>query len=161
MGGMLATGALSLQGYLSRHVRSVTMLGSGCYGAGSWHSWLKPLLLSVCALGFPGGFASSTYSTLIGTWASPRVIEFLFYWHSNVEASAGGRGGERLEGRPGKGRWRGEARGGVDGDRRGARRTRASGDGVGWGGAARTCKRPHALGADAALWRRTRGARRG
>ena len=42
------TGALSLQGYLARSIRSVTMLGSGCYGAGSFHSYVKPLLMALC-----------------------------------------------------------------------------------------------------------------
>jgi Zn-dependent protease with chaperone function len=90
MGGMLATGALSLQGYLSRHIRSVTMLGSGCYGAGSWYSYLKPLLLAMCVLGFPGGFMSWLFSKLfVGTWAGATKvgwpIETLFYWTANTE----------------------------------------------------------------------------
>ncbi|GBF95977.1 alpha beta hydrolase [Raphidocelis subcapitata] len=89
MGGMLATGALSLQGFLSRHIRSVTMLGSGCFGAGSWHSALKPVLLGLCLLGFPGGFASGLYSRLVGTWASLWPIETLFYWRSNTEPEIG------------------------------------------------------------------------
>jgi hypothetical protein len=97
MGGMLGTGALSLQGYLSRHIRSVTMLGSGCFGAGSWHSALRPLLLALCALGFPAATLGSIYSTLVGTWASVWPIETLLYWRSNLEvrkrAPPGGGGG--------------------------------------------------------------------
>ena len=90
MGGMLATGALSLQGYLSRHIRSVTMLGSGCYGAGSFHSYVKPLLLALCLYGFPGGLAGGLVGKLIGTWASVPLwpIETLFYWTGNTEVRA-------------------------------------------------------------------------
>lgn len=93
MGGMLATGALSLQGYLSRHIRSVTMLGSGCYGAGSFHSYVRPLLLALCLYGFPGGFAGGLVGKLVGTWASAGLwpVETLFYWTSNTEVR--GRGG--------------------------------------------------------------------
>jgi hypothetical protein len=102
MGGMLATGALSLQGFLSRHIRTVTMLGSGCFGAGSWHSALKPLLLGLCVLGFPGGFASGLYSRVVGTWASLWPIETLFYWRSNTEVGWGGplRGARHAAPRP-------------------------------------------------------------
>jgi hypothetical protein len=87
MGGMLATGALSLQGFLSRHIRSVTMLGSGCFGAGSWHSALKPIVLGLCVRGFPGGLAAGLFSKLIGTWASIKPVEALFYWTGNTDVS--------------------------------------------------------------------------
>lgn len=85
MGGMLATGALSLQGYLSRHIESVTMLGSGCFGAGSWHAVLKPLVMVLCHFGFPGRVAGSVVGKLIGTWARLWIIESAFYWRSNTE----------------------------------------------------------------------------
>ncbi|KIY96036.1 lipase [Monoraphidium neglectum] len=85
MGGMLATGALSMQGPLAQTVRSVVMLGSGCYGAGSWYSLLKPLVLGLCCFGFPGGVAGATIGKLAGTWASLAVMEAVFYWRSNTE----------------------------------------------------------------------------
>ena len=85
MGGMLATGVLSLQGVVSRHVRSVTMLGSGCFGAGSWHSVLKPLVLVLCYFGFPGHVAGSAIGRLVGTWAQMSLVETAFYWRSNIE----------------------------------------------------------------------------
>ena len=90
MGGMLATGALSLQGYLARSIRSVTMLGSGCYGAGSFHSYVKPLLMALCLYGFPGGFAGGVVGRLVGSWASAGLwpVETLFYWTSNTEVNA-------------------------------------------------------------------------
>ena len=89
---MLATGALSLQGYLARSIRSVTMLGSGCYGAGSFHSYVKPLLMALCLYGFPGGFAGGVVGRLVGSWASAGLwpIETLFYWTSNTEVRACG-----------------------------------------------------------------------
>jgi hypothetical protein len=61
------------------------MLGSGCFGAGSWHSALRPLLLALCALGFPAATLGSIYSVLMGTWASIWPIETLLFWRSNIE----------------------------------------------------------------------------
>lgn len=85
MGGMLAAGALSMQGPLAAAIRSVAMLGSGCYGAGAWYALLKPLVLALCYLGFPGGLAGSVIGRLAGTWASVAPAEVLFYWRSNTE----------------------------------------------------------------------------
>ena len=87
MGGMLATGALSLQGHLSRHVRSVTLLGSGCYGAGSWHELLRPLLTVLCWFGFPGKLAGGVVGGLVGTNVLS-LVESVFYWRSNTEVRA-------------------------------------------------------------------------
>jgi len=86
MGGMLATGALSLGGYLSRHIRSLTMLGSGCFGTGSWHSLLKPTVSLLCRFGFPGRIAGSFVSALIGT-KMLALVEAAFYWPSNMTPS--------------------------------------------------------------------------
>jgi hypothetical protein len=88
MGGMLATGALSMQTALAPSVRSITMVGSGCYGAGSWYSLLKPLVLAICLFGFPGDAAGAAIGKLAGTWASLAVAEAMFYWRSNTEVRA-------------------------------------------------------------------------
>jgi hypothetical protein len=85
MGGMLATGAMSsLDGSLSRHIATITMLGSGCYGAGSWHSVLKPAVLALSRWGFPGTLAGHLVGGLVG---SPvlALLESAFYWRSNME----------------------------------------------------------------------------
>ncbi|GBF90704.1 alpha beta hydrolase [Raphidocelis subcapitata] len=86
MGGMLATGAMSLQGALSRHVRSVVMLGSGCFGAGSWHSVLRPFVSVLCWPGFHGVLAGAIVGPLVRTHALS-LVESAFYWRSNTELS--------------------------------------------------------------------------
>ena len=84
MGGMLAVGAMSQQGYLSRRVRSITMMASGCYGAGSWHSVLKPIVLLLSVCGFPGKQAGSLMGALAGTRALA-LLEGALYWRSNIQ----------------------------------------------------------------------------
>jgi pimeloyl-ACP methyl ester carboxylesterase len=88
MGGMLATGAMSLQGALSRHVRSIVMLGSGCFGAGSWHSLLRPFVSVLCWPGFHGVLAGAVVGRLVRTHTLS-LVESAFYWRSNTQVGRG------------------------------------------------------------------------
>eukprot|EP00878_Enallax_costatus_P007991 GHUV01008358.1.p1 GENE.GHUV01008358.1~~GHUV01008358.1.p1 ORF type:complete len:238 (+),score=53.11 GHUV01008358.1:974-1687(+) len=91
MGGMLAIGLLSQQGKFASGLRSITLVASGCFGAGSWHSVLRPIILPVTAFGFPAGLICSAIGTLS---AFTRVLWFmyfiqgLFYCPSNTPVKA-------------------------------------------------------------------------
>lgn len=99
MGGMLAVGAASLHPKLARAARTITLLGSGCFGAGSWHAALRPLLAALCLLGFPGREAGGLLGAFAGTGAAA-LLESVFYWRSNMEVRAQGSGGVGGRGAP-------------------------------------------------------------
>lgn len=85
MGGMLACGALSSQAPSAAAFKSVTMLASGCFGTGSWHSWCQGLINMLCtAWGFPAGYACWLLSLLSGSICSLSLFETFFYWRSNM-----------------------------------------------------------------------------
>jgi pimeloyl-ACP methyl ester carboxylesterase len=84
MGGMLAVGSLSLGGDVARAIASLTMVGSGCYGAGSWHAVLGPALRWLLPFGFPGVVAGHIMAPFVGTGLMG-LVESIFYWRSNIE----------------------------------------------------------------------------
>lgn len=81
---MLAVGLLSEQGKYVSALRSVTLLASGCFGQGSWHSILAPLITRITKYGFPAGLVCSAIGSLTGTSMSLWPVEVLFYWPSNM-----------------------------------------------------------------------------
>lgn len=81
---MLAVGLQSQQGKLASAIRSITMLASGCFGSGSWHSVLKPVINGITRYGFPAGAVLWAVSLLTGTAASLLPVEALFYWPCNM-----------------------------------------------------------------------------
>lgn len=87
-GGMLAVGLQSQQHKLAASVRSITMLASGCFGAGSWHSYLKPVINVITRYGFPAGVGCWALSLLSGTAAALLPLEALFYCPSNMPRTA-------------------------------------------------------------------------
>eukprot|EP00882_Tetradesmus_deserticola_P032198 GHRQ01036446.1.p1 GENE.GHRQ01036446.1~~GHRQ01036446.1.p1 ORF type:complete len:212 (-),score=88.05 GHRQ01036446.1:114-749(-) len=81
---MLAVGLLSQQGKFAGALRSVTLLASGCFGRGSWHGILAPLIRSITGCGFPAGAVCSAVGSLIGTAAALWLVEALFYMPRNM-----------------------------------------------------------------------------
>lgn len=86
MGGMLAVGATSRGLDWGSALRSVTLLSSGCFGAGSWHSYVGPLVRRITALGFHAGHLVPFATALKGpfrpiAWG----VQALFYTHDNVD----------------------------------------------------------------------------
>jgi hypothetical protein len=87
-GGMLAVGLLSQQHALAKALRSVTLLASGCFAQGSWHSVLAPLIRVITRFGFPAGAVTALVGALSGTAAALLPLEALFYWPSNTPPAA-------------------------------------------------------------------------
>ncbi|WIA16477.1 hypothetical protein OEZ85_013159 [Tetradesmus obliquus] len=87
MGGMLGSGLCSQAGKWGKRLRSVTLLGSGCFGDGSWHVLLKKLVVPVTSFGFPAHITTQGLALLANTPVALSVFEALFYWPANVEAS--------------------------------------------------------------------------
>lgn len=87
-GGMLAVGLQSQQPKLAAAIRSITMLASGCFGRGSWHGLLKPLINIITGYGFPAGAVCWAVGLLSGTMAALLPIEALFYWPCNMPQAA-------------------------------------------------------------------------
>lgn len=81
---MLAVGLQSQRGKLAGAIRSITMLASGCFGSGSWHSLLKPVINSITRYGFPAGALLWAASLLTGTAAALLPVEVLFYVPCNM-----------------------------------------------------------------------------
>lgn len=81
---MLAVGLQSQRGKLAGALRSITLLASGCFGSGSWHSVLKPVINSITGYGFPAGAVCWAVSLLSGTAAALLPVEALFYWPCNM-----------------------------------------------------------------------------
>jgi pimeloyl-ACP methyl ester carboxylesterase len=86
MGGMLAVGALSRGMACAAAFRSITLLASGCFGAGSWHSLVAPLVTRAAAMGFHAGQVVPALANLRGLmrplgW----LVSSLFYVQGNVE----------------------------------------------------------------------------
>lgn len=75
MGGMLACGLLSQQGKYASILRSAALVGSGCFGDGSWHAVLKPLVKPIIRLGFPAGTAGQGLALLADTPAALTLFE--------------------------------------------------------------------------------------
>lgn len=84
MGGMLAVGLLSQQGPFAAALRSVTLLASGCFGRGSWHSILAPLITRLTGYGFPAGLVCAAVGSLVGSAAALWFVEALFYMPCNM-----------------------------------------------------------------------------
>lgn len=63
------------------------MLGSGCFGDGSFHYWLRPLLIALCLFGFPAGFGGAIVGRLIASFVPMWPIAGFFYWPGNTEVS--------------------------------------------------------------------------
>ncbi|WIA36649.1 hypothetical protein OEZ86_007933 [Tetradesmus obliquus] len=87
MGGMLGSGLCSQAGKWGKRLRSVTLLGSGCFGDGSWHVLLKKLVVPVTSFGFPAHITTQGLALLANTPVALSVFEALFYWPANVEAA--------------------------------------------------------------------------
>lgn len=91
MGGMLAVGAASRGMACAAAMRSLTLLGSGCFGAGSWHDLLAPLLVRFAA---PAGFHAGFFVSLLARLKNPLFAPFaavtraLFVVGGNVDAAA-------------------------------------------------------------------------
>lgn len=90
MGGMLAVGAISRGLECASALRSVTLLASGCFGAGSWHSFVSPFVKAVTVAGFHAGFFVPALAGLRGLlrplgWA----VQALFYAHDNMDPAVG------------------------------------------------------------------------
>jgi pimeloyl-ACP methyl ester carboxylesterase len=88
MGGMLAVGAISRGLPCAAAMRSVTLVASGCFGAGSWHSYVAVLLTSLARAGV---FAGQLVPWLVGLrgLAAPLAmgVRCLFYMPANVDAA--------------------------------------------------------------------------
>ncbi|GBF87341.1 alpha beta hydrolase [Raphidocelis subcapitata] len=90
MGGMLAVGALSRGLECASALRSVTLLASGCFGAGSWHSLVGPGVRAVAAAGFHAGHVVPFVSRLRGALAPLAwAVQSLFFVRSNVDPEIG------------------------------------------------------------------------
>jgi len=90
MGGMLAVGAISRGMECASALRSVTLLASGCFGAGSWHSFVSPFVKAVTVSGFYAGQIVPFITKLRGLlWPVAWGTEALFYCHENVEPAVG------------------------------------------------------------------------
>jgi pimeloyl-ACP methyl ester carboxylesterase len=90
MGGMLAVGALTRGLECASALRSVTLLGSGCFGAGSWHAAVAPLLTRVTAAGFFAGHIVPLLARLRGPGAPVAwLTRSLFYVGANVRPEVG------------------------------------------------------------------------
>jgi hypothetical protein len=85
---MLASGLLSRGGRHASALRSITLLASGCFGAGSWHSLLTPLILGVTRAGFPAGIVCAAISVAAAKSALMWPLEALFYWPGNTSRAA-------------------------------------------------------------------------
>eukprot|EP00879_Flechtneria_rotunda_P009761 GHRR01010211.1.p1 GENE.GHRR01010211.1~~GHRR01010211.1.p1 ORF type:complete len:394 (+),score=117.32 GHRR01010211.1:692-1873(+) len=88
MGGMLAVGLLSQQGRLASAIRSITLVASGCFGRGSWHGVLRPLINHITHYGFPAGIICQGIGAFAGGVAALWALEALFYWPSNMTVAA-------------------------------------------------------------------------
>lgn len=96
MGGMLGCGLLShpsLRRRFAGRVRSLTLLGSGCFGAGSWHHRGQAFVRALTHFsGFPAGLAGrgiAAVNLALAGKAGLRSAEGLFFWPSNVEPGVG------------------------------------------------------------------------
>eukprot|EP00877_Chromochloris_zofingiensis_P013644 jgi/Chrzof1/8533/Cz03g14190.t1 len=87
MGGMLAVGLFSQQNGLAAAIRSMTLIASGCFGYGSWHSILKPVINSITGLGFPADTVCQLLSLLSATPLALAPLETLFFWRANMHPS--------------------------------------------------------------------------
>jgi pimeloyl-ACP methyl ester carboxylesterase len=86
MGGMLAVGAVSRGLPCARALRSLVLLASGCFGAGSWHGLVGPLLTRLAAAGFHAGHVVPLLASLRGPLAPVAwATRALFYVRGNVE----------------------------------------------------------------------------
>ncbi|KAI8462885.1 MAG: Alpha/Beta hydrolase protein [Monoraphidium minutum] len=86
MGGMLAVGALSRGLECAAALRSITLLASGCFGAGSWHSLVGPVVRRLTSAGFHAGHIVPFTSGLRGIFAPLAWgVQSLFYCHGTVE----------------------------------------------------------------------------
>lgn len=90
-GGMLAVGLLSQRHKLAQSLCTITLLASGCFGRGSWHSVLTPVINVLTRYGFPAGLATAAIGALSGTAAALLPLEALFYWPCNTPRAAGRR----------------------------------------------------------------------
>jgi pimeloyl-ACP methyl ester carboxylesterase len=85
MGGMLAVGAISRGLPCAAAFKSVTLVASGCFGAGSWHALAAPFVKAVTRAGF---FAGHIVRWATGLRGPLRAVawgtEALFYVHGNV-----------------------------------------------------------------------------
>lgn len=90
MGGMLAVGAISRGLACAAALRSLTLLGSGCFGAGSWHAAAAPLIRAVTAYGFHAGALVPLFDRMAGPAAPVAwITRALFYDRSNVRQDLG------------------------------------------------------------------------
>lgn len=86
MGGMLAVGAQSRGLECAAALRSITLLASGCFGAGSWHSLVGPFVRRITAAGFHAGQIVPFAAALRGPLAPLAWgVRALFYVRGNVE----------------------------------------------------------------------------
>ncbi|KIY95495.1 hypothetical protein MNEG_12468, partial [Monoraphidium neglectum] len=86
MGGMLAVGALSRGLECASALRSVTLLASGCFGAGSWHSFVGKHVSRLTRAGFHAGHIVPFTAGLRGLLAPLAwAVQGLFYVHDNVD----------------------------------------------------------------------------
>ena len=93
MGGMLAVGAISRGLACAAALRSLTLVASGCFGAGGWHQWVGPLLVRLAApVGFHAGVAVPLLAGLRGL-AAPlgALTRSLFVVGANVDAPTASR----------------------------------------------------------------------
>lgn len=72
-GGMLGSGLCSQAGKWSKRLRSVMLVGSGCFGDGSWHCLLKKLVVPLVHFGFPAHITTQGLALLANTPAALSV----------------------------------------------------------------------------------------
>jgi pimeloyl-ACP methyl ester carboxylesterase len=96
MGGMLGCGLLShplLSRRFAGRVRSLTLLASGCFGAGAWHHRGNAFVRALTRVGgFPAGLAGrglAAVNLALAGKGGLRAGEGLFFWPSNVEPRVG------------------------------------------------------------------------
>jgi pimeloyl-ACP methyl ester carboxylesterase len=96
MGGMLGCGLLShprLARAFAGRVRSLSLVASGCFGAGSWHHRGGAVVRALTRLGgFPAGLAGRGLAAVNRALAGRgglRAGEGLFFWPPNVEPAVG------------------------------------------------------------------------
>lgn len=85
MGGMLVCGLLCQRTKFAATICSASLVASGCFGNGSWHATLKPLVKPLTRLGFPADMATKGLALLADMPVSLAVFEALFYWPPNME----------------------------------------------------------------------------
>lgn len=70
---MLGSGLCSQGGKWSQKLRSVMLVGSGCFGDGSWHVLLKKLVTPIVTFGFPAHLSCQALALLSNTPAALSV----------------------------------------------------------------------------------------